>query len=211
MKPVASLGQRAARHGRFAAFGDFTLLGKGIVFIADLSDGRAGIFLRCGRSTVPLALSGARAPGGGKLGAFGGLATSGPRLLFSANLLASSTTTRLVLKAGSRLKKIIGSDEAAPGGEAVGDIRSLALATRTAVFLASLTLNDSTQRTLFSASGHALVALVRQGDPAPGGGTIAVLDEGTPLVATGDTVIIRAELTAASAAQALLAAPVGGP
>jgi len=208
LKSVASAGQRAGHHARFASFGDFAFLGKGVAFIAGLSDGRTGIFLRRGRRTAPLALSGSRAPGGGKLGAFGGLATSGPRLLFSANLLASATTTRLFLAQGGRLRKVAGSDEAAPGGGLVGDLLSFALATRTPVFLASQMSDDSTPRALFSASGRSLVPLVRVGDPAPGGGAIAALDE---VAATGAMVLVQVELTGASAARALVAVPAGGP
>ena len=205
---VASTGQRAARHARFASFADFAFLGRGVAFAAGLSDGRIGIFLRRGRRTAPLALSGSRAPGGGKLGAFGGLATSGPRLLFSANLLASATTTRLFLAQGGRLRKVAGSDEAAPGGGLVGDLLSFALATRTPVFLASQMSGDSTPRALFSASGRSLVPLVRVGDPAPGGGAIAALDE---VAATGAMVLVQAELTGAPAARALFGVPAGGP
>ena len=208
LKSVASAGQRAGHHARFASFGDFAFLGKGVAFIAGLSDGRTGIFLRRGRHTAPLALSGSRAPGGGKLGAFGGLATSGPRLLFSANLLASATTTRLFLAQGGRLRKVAGSDEAAPGGGLVGDLLSFALATRTPVFLASQMSGDSTPRALFSASGRSLVPLVRVGDPAPGGGAIAALDE---VAATGAMVLVQAELTGAPAARALFGVPAGGP
>ena len=208
LKSVASAGQRAGHHARFASFGDFAFLGKGVAFIAGLSDGRTGIFLRRGRRTAPLALSGRRAPGGGKLGAFGGLATSGPRLLFSANLLASATTTRLFLAQGGRLRKVAGSDEAAPGGGLVGDLLSFALATRTPVFLASQMSGDSTPRALFSASGRSLVPLVRVGDPAPGGGAIAALDE---VAATGAMVLVQVELTGASAARALVGVPAGGP
>ena len=205
---VARTGQRAARHARFASFADFAFLGRGVAFAAGLSDGRIGIFLRRGRRTAPLALSGSRAPGGGKLGAFGGLATSGPRLLFSANLLASATTTRLFLAQGGRLRKVAGSDEAAPGGGLVGDLLSFALATRTPVFLASQMSGDSTPRALFSASGRSLVPLVRVGDPAPGGGAIAALDE---VAATGAMVLVQAELTGAPAARALFEVPAGGP
>ncbi len=208
LKSVASAGQRAGHHARFASFGDFAFLGKGVAFAAGLSDGRTGIFLRRGRRTAPLALSGRRAPGGGKLGAFGGLATSGPRLLFSANLLASATTTRLFLAQGGRLRKVAGSDEAAPGGGLVGDLLSLALATRTPVFLASQMSGESTPRALFSASGRSLVPLVRVGDPAPGGGAIAALDE---VAATGAMVLVQAELTGAPAARALFEVPAGGP
>ncbi len=204
---VASTGQRAARHARFASFADFAFLGRGVAFAAGLSDGRIGIFLRRGRRTAPLALSGSRAPGGGKLGAFGGLATSGPRLLFSANLLTSATT-RLFLEQGGRLRKVAGSDEAAPGGGLVGDLLSFALATRTPVFLASQMSGDSTPRALFSASGRSLVPLVRVGDPAPGGGAIAALDE---VAATGAMVLVQAELTGAPAARALFEVPAGGP
>ncbi len=208
VKPVASTGQRAAHHARFTSFGDFTFLGNGVAFTAGLSDGRAGIFLRRRRRTAPLALSGSHAPGGGKLGAFGGLATSGARLLFSANLLASSTTTRLFLAQGGRLRQVAGSDQAAPGGGVVGDILSFVLATRTPVFLASQMPDDSTPRALFSASGRTLVPLVRVDDPAPGGGTIAALDA---IAATGATVIVQVELTGASAGQVLLAVPASGP
>ena len=205
---VASTGQRAVRHARFVSFADFAFLGRGVGFAAGLSDGRIGIFLRRGRRTAPLALSGSRAPGGGKLGAFGGLATSGPRLLFSANLLASATTTRLFLEQGGRLRKVAGSDEAAPGGGLVGDLLSFALATRTPVFLASQMSGESTPRALFSASGRSLVPLVRVGDPAPGGGAIAALDE---VAATGAMVLVQAELTGAPAARALFEVPAGGP
>src|SRR5438876_7972117 len=205
---VASTGQRAARHARLASFADFAFLGRGVAFAAGLSDGRIGIFLRRGRRTAPLTLSGSRAPGGGKLGAFGGLATSGPRLLFSANLLASATTTRLFLAQGGRLRKVAGSDEAAPGGGLVGDLLSFALATRTPVFLASQMSGDSTPRALFSASGRSLVPLLRVGDPAPGGGAIAALDE---VAAAGAMVLVQVELTGASAARALVAVPAGGP
>src|SRR5882724_1593343 len=208
VKPVARAGQRAGHHARLASFGDFAFLGKGVAFIAGLSDGRTGIFLRRGRRTAPLALSGRRAPGGGKLGAFGGLATSGPRLLFSTNLLASATITRLFLEQGGRLRKVAGSDEAAPGGGLVGDLLSFALATRTPVFLASQMSDDSTPRALFSASGRSLVPLVRVGDPAPGGGAIAALDE---VAATGAMVLVQVELTGAPAARALVAVPAGGP
>ena len=208
LKSVASAGQRAGHHARFASFGDFAFLGKGVAFIAGLSDGRTGIFLRRGRRTAPLALSGSRAPGGGKLGAFGGLATSGPRLLFSANLLASATTTRLFLAQRGRLRKVAESDEAAPGGGLVGDLLSFALATRTPVFLASQMPGDSTPRALFSASGRSLVPLVRVGDPAPGGGAIAAFDE---VAATGAMVLVQAELTGAPAARALFGVPAGGP
>ena len=208
LRVVASAGQRAAGHARFVSFADFAFLGKGVAFTTGLSDGRAAIFLRLRRRTTPLALSGRRAPGGGKLGAFGGLATSGPRLLFSANLLASSTTTRLFLAQGGRLRQVAGSDEAAPGGGVVGDILAIALATKTPVLLASQMPGDSTPRALFSASGRTLVRLARVDDPAPGGGAIAALDA---IAVTGATVVVQVELTGASSGRALLAVPAAGP
>jgi len=49
---------------------------------------------------------------------------------------------------------------------------------------------------------------VRVGDPAPGGGAIAALDE---VAATGAMVLVQVELTGAPAARALFGVPAGGP
>ena len=76
------------------------------------------------------------------------------------------------------------------------------------MFLASQMSGDSTPRALFSASGRSLVPLVRVGDPAPGGGAIAALDE---VAATGAMVLVQVELTGAPAARALFGVPAGGP
>ncbi len=211
VKPVASVGQRAVRRARFSSFGDFAFLGRGVAFITNLDDGRTGIFLRRGRHTAPLALSGRRAPGGGKLGAFAGLATGRQGLVFSANLLASPTTTRLFAKRRGRVGKLASSADAVPGGGVVGDILSFAPAGRTVAFLASMVPGDTTPRALFAADGRILRGLLRAGDPAPDGGTIAALDAEMPLPLMGDAVLVQVELTEAPVAQALLAVPVGGP